>query len=160
MKRIFLMTALFFTTLIVLQSCSPKTTNGAVALKKGNVTGNWVLNNITFDGIPEIAVKSFLGENSYKCFVGSTWNFVSNNNKGDVTLSKSGCANFTSPITWYVNTEGNFVMKVLNADEKAKKVLTGYILKVANQTENSFQLVDRINVGGTLTDVVYQFIKQ
>ena len=31
---------------------------------------------------------------------------------------------------------------------------------LANQTDNSFQLVDRINVGGTLTDVVYQFIKQ
>lgn len=51
-------------------------------------------------------------------------------------------------------------MKVLNADEKAKKVRSGYVLKLANLTDNSFQLVDKINVGGTATDVVYQFIKQ
>jgi hypothetical protein len=66
-----------------------------------------------------------------QCFVGSTWNFVSNNNKGDVTISKTGYASFTSPITWYINLEGNFVMKVLNADEKVKKVRNGYVLKLA-----------------------------
>jgi glutathione peroxidase-family protein len=32
-------------------------------------------------------------------------------------------------------------------------------LHVANQTETSFQLIDKITVGGKLTDVVYQFQK-
>lgn len=48
-------------------------------------------------------------------------------------------------------------MKVLNAGEKAKKIREGYVLRVTNLTENSFQLVDKINVGGKLADVVYQF---
>jgi hypothetical protein len=30
----------------------------------------------------------------------------------------------------------------------------------ANQTETSFQLIDKITVGGKLTDVVYQFQKK
>ena len=34
-----------------------------------------------------------------------------------------------------------------------------YILYVANQTESSFQLIDKIDVAGKMTDVVYQFQK-
>jgi hypothetical protein len=78
-------------------------------------------------------------------------------NKGDMALTKIGCPAFSSPITWYINKEGNFVMKVLAAGEKAKRVREGYVLKVANQMENSFQLVDKINVGGSLANVIYQF---
>jgi hypothetical protein len=43
---------------------------------------------------------------------------------------------------------GEFVLKVLNADIKLKKVREGYVLHVANQTETSFQLIDKITVGG------------
>ena len=155
MKKILFLGMLF----LVIISCKTNTSTQLDNKTEAGMKGTWTISSVSYPGSDYIKVKSFEIADS-QCFVGSTWNFVSNNNKGDVTLSKSGCANFTSPITWYVNIEGNFVMKVLNADEKAKKVLTGYILKVANQTENSFQLVDRINVGGTLTDVVYQFIKQ
>jgi hypothetical protein len=92
-----------------------------------------------------------------KCFVGSTWNFISNNNKGNVSLTKSDCPAFSSPITWFVNTNSQFVLKILNADEKAKKVREGYVLYLVNQTKDSFQLIDKIDVGGKMTDVVYQF---
>jgi hypothetical protein len=88
--------------------------------------------------------------------VGSTWKFISNNNKGEMALTNSNCTSFSSPITWYINKDGNFVMKIIN-DTKAKKVLDGFILKVANQTETSFQLIDKANVGGKMIDVTYQF---
>jgi len=46
----------------------------------------------------------------------------------------------------------------LNAGEKAKRVRAGYILYVANQTPDSFQLVDKgSNVAGKSIDVIYQF---
>lgn len=144
---------------LLIVACKTNTTNQLDNKTEARMKGTWTISSVAYPGSDYIKVKSFEIADS-QCFVGSTWNFVSNNNTGDVTISKGGCANFTSPITWYVNTEGDFVMKFLNADEKAKKVLTGYVLKLANQTENSFQLVDRINVGGNLTDVVYQFIKQ
>ena len=50
-------------------------------------------------------------------------------------------------------------MKVLSVGDKAKRVRDGYVLNVANVTETSFQLVDKINVGGKMTDVIYQFQK-
>lgn len=126
-------------------------TKAEVALK-----GNWVITSVTYPGSDVIKVTSFEIADS-QCFVGSTWKLVSNNNKGEMALTRSGCPSFASPLTWYVNQEGNFVMKVLGADVKAKRVREGYVLKVANSSENKFQLVDRINVGGTSAEVVYQF---
>jgi hypothetical protein len=73
-----------------------------------------------------------------------------------MAFNNSSCTSFSSPITWYINKDGNFVMKIIN-ETKAKKVAEGYILTVANQTETSFQLIDKANVGGKLIDVVYQF---
>lgn len=122
------------------------------------VKGNWVISNVTYPGSEYIKVNSFNLADS-KCFVGSTWKFVSNNDSGTMALNAADCPQFQSPIKWFVNKDGQFVLKVLNAGEKAKKVRDGYVLRMANQTTESFQLVDNINVGGKMTDVVYQFQK-
>ncbi|MFV5692377.1 lipocalin family protein [Flavobacterium sp. LT1R49] len=128
-------------------------TKAQVAMK-----GNWVISSVTYPGSQYIKVNSFQIADS-ECFVGSTWKFISNNNKGNMALTKAGCTSFSSPITWFVNKDGQFVLKVLDAGIKAKKVREGYILMVANQTATSFQLIDKIDVGGKITDVVYQFQK-
>lgn len=119
------------------------------------IKGNFTIASVNYPGSEYIKVISFEIADS-KCFVGSNWKFVSNNNKGTMELNSATCSVFSSPITWYINKDGNFVMKILN-ETKAKKILEGYILKVANQSENSFQLIDKVNVGGKLVDVVYQF---
>jgi multidrug resistance efflux pump len=49
-------------------------------------------------------------------------------------------------------------MKILD-DAKSKTVKSGYVLNIANQTENSFQLLEKINVAGNTANVVYQFEK-
>ncbi|TRX36591.1 hypothetical protein FNW52_08265 [Flavobacterium sp. ZT3R18] len=118
--------------------------------------GNWQITNVAYPGSDYIKVNSFNLADS-KCFVGSTWKFISNNNKGNMTLNSPNCTGFTSDITWYVNKEGQFVLKILDEGLKSKKVKTGFVLGVANQSENSFQLIDKINVGSKPTDVVYQF---
>jgi hypothetical protein len=122
------------------------------------IKGNWQITNVTYPGSDYIKVNSFNLADS-KCFVGSTWKFISNNNKGTMTLNSSSCTAFSSEITWYINKEGQFVLKILDEGLKSKKVKTGFVLGVANQSENSFQLIDKINVGNKPTDVVYQFEK-
>ena len=123
-----------------------------------DLKGNWRVSSVTYPGSEYIKVNSFDIADS-QCFVGSTWNFISNNNKGTLTLNNSNCSAYTSPITWYINKEGQFVLKVLDEGLKSKKVKTGYFLGVENQSENSFQLVDKINGGNNPTKVVYQFEK-
>lgn len=121
------------------------------------IKGNWEIVSVSFPGSEYLKINSFDIADS-KCFVGSTWKFVSNNNKGNMALTKSNCPSFASDITWFINKEGNIVIKFLNG-EKAKKVTGGYVLKVANQTGTSFQLIDKVNVGGNTAEVVYQFQK-
>lgn len=118
--------------------------------------GNWVLTNVTYPGSDYIKVNSFDLADS-KCFIGSTWSFISNNNKGTMALTAPSCTSFSSPIVWSINNQGMFILKILDAGEKAKKVRDGYLLKVGSVTETSFQLIDNINVGGQVKDVVYQF---
>ncbi len=143
---------------VLILSCKSNTATKLDNKAEVAMKGNWVIVSVSYPGTEYIKVNSFDIADS-QCFVGSTWKFVSNNNKGEMALTKGGCPSFSSSITWLVNKEGNFVMKLIDADEKAKKVREGYVLKLANQSENSFQLVDRITVGGSMADVVYQFQK-
>jgi hypothetical protein len=157
MKKIILLIA--FSVFVV--GCKPKqqVTSTKVDNKSERVIkGDWTISSVTYPGSDYIKVTSFELADS-KCFVGSTWKFISNNNKGSMALNSTGCTAYSTDITWYINKEGRFVMKFLDEGLKAKKVTQGYILTVANQTETSFQLLDGINVGGKMVNVVYQFEK-
>ncbi|WP_162127391.1 lipocalin family protein [Flavobacterium phycosphaerae] len=156
MKKIILIS---FLSLLIF-SCKSK--NSATSTKLDTqsevaIKGNWMISSVTYPGSDVIKVTSFDLADS-KCFIGSKWKFVSNNNKGILALESPKCTAYTTPITWFINKEGQFVMKILD-EAKAKTVKAGYVLRVANQTESSFQLIDRINVAGNMTDVVYQFEK-
>ena len=144
-------------------SCSTttKTTSFTAKTDRGSqkeIKGNWQITNVSYPGSNYFKVNSFQIADS-KCFIGSNWNFIPNNNKGSMSLNQVGCQSFSSPIVWSINKEGLFGLKILDAGIKSNKVVQGYMLKVANQTENSFQLIDIIDVGGQKTDVVYQFEK-
>lgn len=138
---------------IMLTSCGGLDTKSQSGLK-----GNWTITNVTYPGSDYIKVTSFDVADS-KCFVGSSWNFVSNNNKGTMNVNGSGnCPSFSSPIVWTVTKTGDFTLKITEG-AKAKRVTEGYFLKMRNQSETSFQLVDNVNVGGKNVEVVYQFSK-
>lgn len=145
---------------VLLFACKTKSVTSTKLDRSSQVSikGNWVITNITTPGSNYIAINSFQIADS-KCFIGSTWNFISNNNKGSMNLTKSDCPAFSSPIIWSVNKESQFVLKILDAGEKAKKVRDGYVLRLANQTETSFQLIDNVNIAGQNKEVTYQFEK-
>lgn len=123
-----------------------------VALK-----GNWTLTKVSFPGSEYLTIQSFDLADS-KCFVGSQWKFISNNNKGELSLTNSSCTAYSTPITWFINEEGKFVMKILDTN-KARKVKEGFVLGVTNVSERSFELTDTVNVGGKTVQVVYQFTR-
>lgn len=148
MKK-FLFLSLF---VMALASCGSLDTKSQTGLK-----GNWTITSVTYPGSDYIKVTSFDIADS-KCLEGSSWNFVPNNNKGTMSISKANCPSFTSPIVWTVTKEGAFTLKITNG-EKAKRVSEGYFLQMRNQTENSFQLIDNVNVGGKNVEVTYQFSK-
>jgi len=163
MKKFFLLCMITTMFMACKSASTPTATTEATPLSKKldrptqvAIKGNWVITNVSYPGSDYIKVNSFDLADS-KCFIGSNWNFISNNNKGTMSLAAINCTEFSSPIVWSINNQGLFVLKVLDAGIKAKKVREGYLLKVAGLTENSFQLVDNINVGGQTKEVIYQF---
>ena len=76
-----------------------------------------------------------------------------------MALTSAGCPSFSSPIVWSINKDGMFVLKIVEAGVKSKTVQSGFLLKVANQTETSFELIDKIDVAGQQKDIVYHFKK-
>lgn len=156
MKKIIVMSLLS----VLLLSC--KSTNSATNTKLDSqsqtaIKGEWVISSVNYPGSEVIKVTSFDLADS-KCFISSKWKFVSMSNKGSMALNSPSCTAYSTPISWFINKEGEFVLKILD-EAKAKTIKSGYVLKVANQTEKSFQLVDQINVAGKMTAVVYQFDK-
>ena len=151
---------LFGTLSLLFLSCKSSSVTNTKLDRSSQVfiKGNWTLTSVRYPGSEYIKVTTFEIADS-KCFEGSSWKFISNNNSGELALKKSNCPAFSSPIKWFVNKDGQFVLKILDAGEKAKRVREGYILTLAAPTENSFQLIDRINVGGQITDVIYEFRK-
>ena len=153
MKKFILMSALA----VLILSCKSKSATDTKLDSKTQVAmkGNWTVSSVTYPNSNVIKVNSFELADS-QCFVGSKWKFVSNNNKGNLSLNSPKCTSYSTPITWFVNKDKQFILKILD-ESKAKKVKDGYVLKVANLTDNSFQLIDQIDVAGKATDVIYQF---
>ncbi|WP_299053206.1 hypothetical protein [uncultured Polaribacter sp.] len=122
--------------------------------------GDFTITSVNFPGSKFLKVNSFNLSDS-KCFIGSQWNFISNNNKGEMKINNldTNCKDFSSPITWYVNKDGNFVLKIIN-NYKAKEVNSGFVLSLNNVTETSFELVDKINVSGETKNITYSFQKK
>ncbi len=156
MKKIILLLAIIIFSI----GCKTQSPVSTKLDKKSEVAikGNWTVSSVTYPGSEYIKINSF-GIADSKCFVGSTWKFISNNNKGNMALTKSDCTAFASDITWYINKEGQFVMKFIEEGTKARKTKEGYILTVSNQSENSFELTDRDNIGGKSIEIIYTFQK-
>jgi len=155
----------FYIFLLVATIFGCKSTTSVFGTKLDNkiermLKGNFTITSVNFPGDNYLKVNSFYIADS-KCFIGSNWSFVSNNNKGEMALNNpdTSCTEFSSPITWYINKEGNFVLKIIN-DYKAKEVNNGFVLNIQNVTETSFDLVDQINVGGQSKNITYSFQKQ
>ena len=136
----------------LLASCAAKVDNKAQV----GIKGNWQISNVSYTGSNLFNIKSFQIADS-KCFEGSTWRFISNNNTGNMSLTKAGCPAVDGDFKWTITPNQDFTLKFIGEGEKAKKVTAGFFLKVRNQTENQFQLVDQANIAGKMTDVVYTF---
>jgi hypothetical protein len=125
---------------------------------QSELKGNWKITAVNFPGSGYFKINSFQVADS-KCFVGSSWQFVPNNNKGNMSLNSGDCPSFSSPIVWSISKDSVFSLKFINPGTKSKDVTQGFVLRIANQTPSSFQLIDRAEIGGQIKEIVYQFEK-
>ncbi|SDL48328.1 lipocalin family protein [Pedobacter antarcticus] len=161
MKRILVIAAILCSSLMVLQSCSStKNASAGASLKRGNVTGNWVLNDITFEGVPAANVKSLFNEASYKCFIGSTWRLTNSGNGSYMLPGTTDCPSRTQDIFWSVSTaDETFQFKKLNEGDKAKNVTEGYRLILSHADDNNLTLKSPVEYGSSSAYIVLNYTK-
>jgi hypothetical protein len=161
MKRILVIAAILCSSLMVLQSCSStKSATASTNLRRGAVTGNWVLNDVTFEGVPAGNVRSLFNEASYKCFIGSTWR-LTNSGNGSYTLpGTADCPTRTQDIFWSVSTaDETFQFKKLNEGDKAKSVADGYRLILSSTSGDQLILKSPVEYGTAPANIVLNFTK-
>jgi len=160
MKKILFIAAILCSSLMVLQSCSSTRSTAGTTLKRGNVTGNWVLNDITFEGVPAGNVKSMFDESSYECFVGSTWS-LTNSGNGSYTLpGGANCTAKTQDIFWSVSTaDETFQFKKIGAGEKPKNITDGYRLVLTSATGDNMVVKSPVEYGNGPAYIVMNFSK-
>jgi hypothetical protein len=153
-------------SLLFLNSCS--VSKSAKGMKK-NINGSWTLQTITTEGmgVEGVNIKmkaNIFNEADYTCFVGSTWNFVSNNSTGNYTIANGGnCVGVTRNIKWSIyepaGGERLFQFKRLETKRTAMDDNNGFRLRITTLEDNNMQLKSDNTFEGRTVTLVYNFVR-
>lgn len=132
---------------------------------KSKINGNWMLQTITTEGISGKVTAQIFNEASFKCFVGSSWKFSSNNSLGSYNINASGteCGSISRAIRWSVyepkGAAREFQFKRLDEKRNPMDGDEGFRLEIADLTTTSMQLKSHIIFEGKPAAYVYNFVK-
>ncbi len=152
--------SIFLLALILLTSCGASKT---VRTSKKVIKGNWTLNTIKYETSGTLKVDLFK-DSSSKCFEGSTWEFIPNNNSGIYTVNNTKCDTgkrhfiFTIVETDAANGLYSFLLKPTN--EKGKSETNkGFRLRLTQLSDASMQWQQTVNVNGNPFSITMNFSK-
>lgn len=135
---------------------APAGAEQALNQKKSAFKGTWQITSVDYQG--KFKIKPFDEGADSKCFIGSEWKLVPNNNTGSYILQGSSeCPSVTRQIKFDLTSSGNFQFKKIAPELKAKEVVAGYILQLQSQSENNFVLTQNIPFEGEIIKVYYTF---
>ncbi len=133
---------------------------------KKTIDGEWVLQTINTEGINSKFTAKVFNEADLNCFVGSSWNFVSNNSTGSYTLvgGTKGCATLQRNIRWSIyepkDAPKEFQFKRLDENKKPMDDNNGFRLSVTMLDDNTMQLKSAITFEGKPGNIVYNYVKK
>ncbi len=133
---------------------------------KQTINGDWTLQTINTEGINSKFAAKIFNEADLTCFVGSGWNFNSNNSLGSYTLAggTTGCSTLQRNIRWSIyepkGAPKEFQFKRLNAKLDPMDDNNGFRLSVTMLEGNTMQLKSAITFEGKPGNIVYNFVKK
>jgi len=155
--------ALFIVITAILGSCS--VSKEARGIKK-NINGNWILQTITTEGITSVAKTKIFNEADFGCFIGSEWNFISNNSMGSYAIvdPKKDCPSVKRLIRWSVyepkDLPKEFQFKRLDDKKDPMDDNAGFRLKISELDDHVMKLRSEITFEGHPAAMIYNFIKK
>jgi hypothetical protein len=140
-------------------SCKTQKSTGDVNASKGSLKGNWVVTDISYEGIPRGAKVTVFDQAPAACFKGSQWTFPNNYN-GSYTLTSTdnGCSPATQSIVWSFD-KNMFQFKKVYSGEKAKNVTEGYRLEISSLSGNQMVWRAPVDFEGKTVYIVYTLQK-
>jgi hypothetical protein len=149
--------------MVIFTSCS--VSKEARSMKK-HINGNWILQTITAEGITGVVKTRLFNEADLGCFIGSEWNFISNNNMGSYTLvdKNKNCPLLKRFIRWSVyepeNAAKEFQFKRLDDKKNAMDNGDGYRLTITEHGDNNLKLRSDMVFDGHAGAIIYNFVKK
>lgn len=133
---------------------------------KSNINGNWILQTVTADGITGIVKTKVFNEAEFACFIGSEWNFISNNSMGSYTIvdTKKECPSIKRFIRWSIfepkDLPKEFQFKRLDDKKNPMDDNAGFRLKIAQLDAKQMKLTSEITFDGRPASITYNFVKK
>ena len=149
--------------IMTLGSCSGSKEGRTI---KKSINGNWVLQTVTVEGITGVVKTTVFNEADLSCFIGSEWNFVSNNSMGSYTLvdKSKNCTLVKRFIRWSIyepkDAAKEFQFKRLDDKKNAMDNGDGYRLTVTEHGDDNLKLRSDIVFEGRKSAVIYNFVKK
>ncbi len=162
MKKI---AVIFQLSLVILLLVACSTSKEARTYKK-TINGGWQLQTVVSEGITGKIKAQVFNEADFNCFIGSSWNFNSNNSLGSYSISKNGdeCAAIKRDIRWSIYEEAGqpklFQFKRLN--DKLKEIdenSGGFRFAIVQLDNSTMKLRSDIVFEGKPASFTYNFIK-
>lgn len=159
MKRIFL-----FTVMALLLVACGGTSKVAKEARK-TFDGEWMLTNITYPNNQGEFDVTLFNEASASCFTNSTWDFVSNNNRGNYSVSGTGCDGGMNYFIWSIDEENtamgmyDFLLKPTNESYKSTTGNQGFRLNLKSISDTSMIWEQTVQLEGSPFTIRMNFTK-
>lgn len=133
---------------------------------KRDINGDWVLQTITTEGITGVAKTTIFNEAEFGCFIGSEWNFISNNSMGSYTIidKSKDCVPLKRFIRWSIyepqDLPKQFQFKRLDDKKNAMDNGDGYRLMVTEVDNGHMKLRSELVFAGHAGAIIYNFVKK
>lgn len=135
----------------------------AVRDSEKTLKGDWMLDNMSSTIIGELEFTIF-GQSSRNCIIGSSWEFIPNNNTGSYIESGTECNLDKNYFVFSINevdeTSGfyDFLLKPTNKKGKSE-TNKGYRLELVSLTENTMVWKHTFNFEGKPMTLTFNFTK-
>jgi Lipocalin-like domain len=133
---------------------------------KKTINGDWILQTITTEGITGVTKTTIFNEAEFGCFIGSEWNFISNNSMGTYNLvdKSKDCTPLKRYIRWSIyepkDLPQEFQFKRLDDKKNAMDNGDGYRLTVTELDKTHMKLKSEMVFSGHAGAIIYNFVKR
>ncbi|MFD1095930.1 lipocalin [Salegentibacter chungangensis] len=147
MKKILMLSAL----VILAVACGP-----SKVAKEARKTfdGSWTLTSVTYPQNTGQFNVTLFNDATASCFENSTWNFISNNNRGTYQVQGMDCSSGNSYFIWSIDEENtpegmyDFLLKPTNEDYKSTTGNQGFRLNLKSLTDNNMVWEQTVSLEG------------